>query len=58
LVIGQILNGATVNNNVGVGSRVTSASRCDVDFFSVTNPGGPTPPTICGQNSGEHSEIL
>ncbi len=31
------------------------ASRCLVDSFSVTNPGGSIPPTICGLNDNEHS---
>ncbi len=31
------------------------ASNCLTDTFEVTNPGGVTPPTICGTNTGEHS---
>ncbi len=56
LSVGLLLNGETVNNNNGVGAQVTSSSRCDVDFFQVNNPGGNSPPIICGQNSGEHSK--
>ncbi len=32
------------------------ASNCLTDTFEVTNPGGVTPPTICGTNTGEHSK--
>ena len=31
-------------------------SNCLTDKFSVTSPGNPTPPIICGMNSGEHSK--
>jgi len=58
LSVGLLLNGETVNNNNGVGAQVTSSSRCDVDFFQVNNPGGNSPPIICGQNSGEHSKYF
>jgi len=27
---------------------------CTVDTLTVSNPGGPTPPTICGYNTGQH----
>jgi hypothetical protein len=29
---------------------------CLTDTFSVTNPGGNAPPTICGINTGYHSK--
>jgi len=35
----------------------SSASQCATDLFSVTNPGGLTPPAICGTNSGEHMYV-
>ncbi len=31
-------------------------TQCLTDTFSVTNPNGFSPPTICGTNSGEHSK--
>jgi len=37
-----------------------SANRignCDVDQFTVTVPGGRSPPVICGTNSGEHMYV-
>ncbi len=37
---------------------VTDHSQCLTDTFSVTNGGGGiNPPTICGTNSGEHSNV-
>jgi len=38
-------NGLTLNNRVG---------NCDTDFFTITNPGGESPPIICGTNTGQH----
>ena len=32
--------------------------QCQTDIFSVTSPGNPAPPVICGTNSGEHSKLL
>ena len=34
-----------------------NAGQCLLDTFSVTSPGNPTPPVICGVNTGEHSNI-
>ena len=36
---------------------VTDFTRCLTDTFSVTNPDGPSPPSICGINTGEHSGL-
>ncbi len=35
---------------------VTAVGQCLTDTFSVVNPDGPSPPVICGTNSGQHSE--
>ena len=35
--------------------NVATATQCLTDTFSVTSPGGISPPSICGTNSGEHS---
>ncbi len=53
VVIGKALNGqpATVANAV----PFSSSTRCLTDTFTVTVPGGPAPPEICGLNTGEHS---
>ena len=34
-----------------------TAGQCLMDTFMVTSPGNPTPPVICGVNSGEHSNV-
>lgn len=41
----------------GGGKKVTTASQCLTDTFSVTGPGGSVPPVICGSNSGQHGEL-
>ena len=51
-----VTTSSTVNGNPGVGVPVTLQTRCLTDTFSVTNPGGITPPEICGINTGEHSK--
>ena len=38
------------------GKKASLASRCLTDVFSVSNPGGPSPPQICGNNVDEHSK--
>ena len=42
-------------NNAAIGASVTSSSRCNSQYFQVSNPGGTTPPVVCGLNTGEHS---
>ena len=37
----------------GAGNRL---GNCDTDSFSVTNPGGKSPPAICGVNTGNKAE--
>ena len=32
--------------------------QCLMDTFMVTAPGNPSPPMICGLNTGEHSNSL
>ncbi|CAB4068943.1 unnamed protein product [Lepeophtheirus salmonis] len=39
------------------GKDLTDEQRCLMDTFSVTNPGGSTPPVICGMNNGEHMYV-
>lgn len=38
-----------------LGKTLTLGSQCLTDTFSVTSPGGGAPPSICGINTGEHS---
>ena len=53
--IGKTLNGNLVNS-AKTGKSVTASSQCLTDTFTVTNPGGSSPPTICGTNTGSHSK--
>ncbi len=53
-VVTNILNGNPSDSGGGVDATVSS--QCLTDVFSVTSPGGQAPPTICGENSGEHSQ--
>ena len=50
----------TVGNDLNIDAAgtnsVTLASRCLTDVFSVSNPGGPSPPAICGTNTDAHSK--
>ncbi len=49
-------NGGPVSQNAGGDDNpVTNYGQCLTDTFSVGNPNGPSPPSICGVNSGEHS---
>ena len=36
----------------------TGMGQCREDQFFVTNPGGPSPPVICGIMTGEHSRLF
>jgi len=45
---GQILTGK---------KEAAPATQCVTDTFSITNPNGLTPPSICGTNTGEHMYV-
>ena len=54
--VGKTLMGALdATNTAGMAS--TLESRCLDDVFAISNPGGPSPPKICGYNSDTHSKI-
>ena len=60
-VVAKQNNNALVAKNTGAattGQDTTLASRCLTDLFSVSNPGGPSPPSICGTNTDEHSKFF
>ena len=38
--------------------EVGAATQCLTDTFTVTNPSGLTPPSICGLNTNSHSKIF
>jgi hypothetical protein len=43
---------------VGVATvKVTQASNCATDTFSLTGPAGSAPPIICGTNTGQHGKF-
>ena len=47
------------SSNSDGGAAASNAGRCLTDQFSVTaTTASNTPPTICGQNTGEHSKLL
>ena len=56
-------NTITVSNGYEVGGssatlagkKISSATQCQTDTFSLTGPAGSVPPVICGTNTGEHS---
>ncbi len=50
------VDGGLVSSGNSVAIPETTRTQCLTDTFSVTNPGGTTPPTICGANTGDHSK--
>jgi len=54
----DVLTIAGVSVATGAGGVDSSlASRCLTDTFSVSNPGGPSPPQICGTATDEHMYV-
>ena len=52
--------GTAVNGDLTLdvaGPMVTTAKACQDAAFFASNPGGAAPPIICGQNTGEHSNL-
>jgi hypothetical protein len=55
----QAVDGTALGGVAGLtGKDINRASRCLTDIFTVTNPGGNSPPAICGINSGQHSKTI
>lgn len=52
--VGRTQNGVIGTNNAF--QQVAAKGQCLTDTFMVTNPGGQTPPIICGTNTGDHSK--
>lgn len=52
--VAKILNGVV---SLAGKVKVTQSTQCLTDRFSVTSPGSPSPPTICGTNTGEHMYV-
>ncbi|XP_040572541.1 uncharacterized protein [Lepeophtheirus salmonis] len=55
-ITGPSTNTISVGKNAAL-KEVTNEQRCLTDTFAVTNPGGASPPVICGMNSGEHMYV-
>jgi len=53
--VGELL--ANIPVGAGEGGDVSVSTQCNTDTFSVTNPGGPSPPVICGTNTGAHMYV-
>jgi len=58
-----VLNDPVTASTVTVGPATNAAGTanslgdCNTDQFSVTAPGGKSPPVICGTNSGQHMYV-
>lgn len=51
----KLFSGLPSNSVGGAGVSAAEATQCLTDTFSVTNPGGNSPPQICGTNTNQHS---
>ena len=56
-IVTNLLNGAPARLAETDAVAASLSTRCLTDTFAVTNPGGPTPPLICGTNTGEHMYV-
>ena len=43
----------TVGPAAAAAGSANRVGNCDTDLFSVTVPGGKSPPSICGVNTGD-----
>jgi hypothetical protein len=48
---------ATTLGTDGAAGAANRVGNCETDLFSITNPGGKSPPAICGVNTGQHLYI-
>lgn len=59
--VGAIFGGEGIPDDtadaVAKGLPVSAATQCSDDQFTVTNPGGPAPPVICGTNTNAHMYV-
>merc|ERR1712223_1228104 len=54
--VGNIVSG--ILDPTGASGKAASLqTRCLTDVFSVSNPGGPSPPKICGYNADTHMYV-
>merc|ERR1712223_620763 len=57
---GIVTVGNAVSGNIdpsGTGKEAGLQSRCLTDIFAISNPGGPSPPQICGYNADTHMYV-
>merc|ERR1719443_1431846 len=50
----MVLTGPNTMSSTAVYTDSTSVGDCGTDTLTISNPGGPKPPTICGYNTGQH----
>merc|ERR1719288_227261 len=50
----MVLSGPNTMTSTAVYTDSTRVGDCGTDSLTVSNPGGPIPPTICGYNTGQH----
>merc|ERR1711936_203198 len=50
----MVLTSPNTMSSTSVYTDSTTVGDCGTDTLTVSNPGGPRPPTICGYNTGQH----
>lgn len=50
----MVLTSPNTMTSTAVYTDSTRVGDCGTDSLTVSNPGGPIPPTICGYNTGQH----
>jgi len=53
----MVLSGPSTISSTAVYTDGTRVGDCGTDSLTVSNPGGPKPPTICGYNTGQHMYV-
>ena len=53
----MVLTGPNTMSSTAVYTDSTSVGDCGTDTLTISNPGGPKPPTICGYNTGQHMYV-
>ena len=50
----MVLSAPDTISSTAVATDSTNVGDCNTDSLTVSNPGGPIPPKICGYNTGQH----
>ena len=53
----MVLSGPTTISSTAAVSDSARVGHCAVDTMTISNPGGPQPPTVCGYNTGQHMYV-